>query len=302
MNLAPLEQTFLSYDLSPLTAIANTIATRGAAIFPPYVPRVGVKYEAGGVAIYGTAQNFPPNSPFADRHRRYEQEDPLRLVRRLFYCTDAPDWRLCRSCREVDIAPYAAGVLPALAGLALYLWAGEPIADLESIDRRVVATNYYKFSLRDGRRDLNPNTLPAEYERYRALNDRLCELELEYLRPAIVIAQRGWHVGMIQRVVSRWSGKVLEINDPAWILRGGGGCLKETGSWGEHVRRVSDEAARALVSRWVSQIEQAPSNGDRRYAKKKAAVEIYLLRYFKAWRENGGSAVISPRIPLSQSA
>lgn len=67
---------------------------------------------------------------------------------------------------------------------------------------------------------------------------------------------------------------LITINDPSWILQGGGGHLKETGSW---YREIKNPKVLQLVDSYISQL-------DSQYEGKKEAVKIYLLKYFDEWK------------------
>ena len=133
--------------------------------------------------------------------------------------------------------------------------------------------NYYKFSLRKSKTDINPNTDLSKCmspDSYWETNDTLSMLELEQLRPSVVISFNGRHKEVIEKV----GFNHIQINDPSWILQGGSGVLKENRSW---FRLVDDSVAHQLVDSYLEQI-------DDNYSRKKDAVKIYLLKYYDDWK------------------
>ena len=71
----------------------------------------------------------------------------------------------------------------------------------------------------------------------------------------------------------RGDAEFIKINDPSWILQGGGGHLKVSGSW---YRDLDGSGVHKIIESYLEQI-------DDKYATKTDAVRIYLLRYYSDW-------------------
>jgi hypothetical protein len=276
MDTSVLEQEFLNCDLSPFAAHRQLFSSRiKDNIFPPYVPWVGPQYAQGGIIIYGTAQNLNENTETGGVFALNED----KLVQRLRYMP-WNEWQPVNGFQGVSINPYAAGILPALAGVWQYLHGGNASSHLDDVNKQVAATNYYKFSLRNGKRDMNPNSLANdEFGReYRQVNDALTRLELNYLKPNALIVIRGRHSGVLASEASATGRTLLEVNDPAWMLRGGGSCFNVSGSWHIKASSVTDRKILDLGAGW-SELIPAWS----KYHNKKMVVRDYLLCYYQDW-------------------
>ncbi|MEN9354483.1 MAG: hypothetical protein RL318_1808 [Fibrobacterota bacterium] len=260
MNKDELAKVFEEIDLEPLAPYSQMgiLSTQDeGGIYPPYVPRIGEDYRTGGIALYGTAQSI--DKPWDSLREKSKTKKVLQLQ-------DAMDKK------DVWIAPYQ--VMLGAAGMHLLAKEGRIVESLDELHRIVVATNYYKFSLSQGGKDINPELeLPgtdAQKAEYRALNDRLVTLELTALKPSVVITFRGRHLEVLKRQVPA----VLQINDPSWILQGARGVLKSGKSWD---REHADPQARALAISYAGQITHE------RYRAKADSVAIYLLKYWADW-------------------
>lgn len=255
MILEKLVDEFESAKLTRLSKYRSLISSKNSSgVFPPYIPRVGGKYDKHKVLVYGMAQNI--YEPWEDLLKK----DRKQKVRQLH---DAKGYK------NVWIAPYK--VMLALAGIYLYAKSQEELGRFSEIDKHIAATNYYKFSLNDGN-DLNPDKgLPSKMDAtdYWAFNDELADKELQVLSPKTILSFRGRH----NEAIGNRAHEFHVINDPSWILQGAGGCLKKNGSWD---RNVKDAVALKLVNEYVNQI------GDQ-YSGKKEAVKIYLLKYYQDW-------------------
>lgn len=282
-RLDVLRAKFLSFDLSRLRLLANEglISSRyEASLFPPYVPRVGRNYEDLAIAIYGTAQNFDPNWSLAQKYH----DAPNMAVDRLWYnwSSESPG-AASESFESVDINPYSGGVLPALAGLYAFLERGEGFEDLNEIHERVAVTNYCKFSLRKGARDLNPNRLPKRLfsDDYWGINDELVAMELDVLQPKTIIAIRGRGVLNLKK----FGAPVLEVYDPAWLLRPFSEkrleCNGEPERWPGNSKNTASalQSIKKLIDNWTEQtVQRYAHEGVRRRVRK------YLFHYFLQWK------------------
>jgi hypothetical protein len=133
----------------------------------------------------------------------------------------------------------------------------------------VAVSNYYKFSMRHaGRRsrDLNPLKVPNP-SAYWEINDALVAQEIAALAPRVVITFRGRHVPILRQFA------VIEsVNDPAWIVRGGGGVLSPNRSWSTASSQVADSVALDLARDYADQ-----ATG--RYNDRREQVRVYFLSY-----------------------
>lgn len=242
---------FRNWNISSLSAYSSLISTKDEkGIFPPYVPFVGKKYDKYRIFVYGMAQNVKQNDGYLTEYTDVEK------VKRLY--------------KSIDIAPRQ--VMYALVGTFLYAKYRVAIENFAEIKEYIGITNYYKFSLNDGERDINPNRKLKNPNVYWEINDALSSKELEFLKPKVIITFNGRHNTVLKR--DRFSD-LITVNDPSWILQGARGCLKESGSW---YREPKDMTINDLITKYISQIN-AP-----RYARKREAVRIYLRKYYYDWR------------------
>ena len=241
---------FCNWNISSLSAYSSLISTKDEkGTFPPYVPFVGNKYDKYRMFVYGMAQNVKQNNGYLAQYTDVEK------VKRLY--------------KSIDIAPRQ--IMYALIGVYLYAKYKVAIENFTEIKEHIAITNYYKFSLNDGKRDINPNRKLNNPDSYWELNDALSSRELEFLKPEVIISFQGRH-----NTVIRKNGflNLVTVNDPSWILQGARGCLKENGSW---YRMQTDTNVIALLTKYISQIDK---NG---YQRKTEAVKIYLGKYFYDW-------------------
>lgn len=228
----------------------------GQPVLDPYVPFVGPGYEAGGILVYATAQNLA-----GVEHRYRDELTPGEAALYRLWDGVAPTGPKPAPA-GVGIQPWDDGILPALVGMLNLARTGRP-ETLDGVRGRTAVSNFYKLSLVDGTRDLNPNGLPRDsVERYARMTwDRFVSRELERLEPALIITFRGAHAAILQK---HRPARVRVVNDPAWLKRGG------------RFREVpaASEVARALAARSLDSCEEPY-----RTSKRKAAMG-YLLRYF----------------------
>jgi hypothetical protein len=241
---------FCNWNISSLSAYSSLISTKDEkGIFPPYVPFVGKKYDKYRIFVYGMAQNVKQNDGYLIQYTDVEK------VKRLY--------------KSIDIAPRQ--IMYALVGVYLYAKYRVAIENFTEIKEYIGITNYYKFSLNDGKRDINPNRKLNNLNSYWELNDALSSKELEFLKPKVIISFKGRHNTVIRK---NGFSNLVTVNDPSWILQGARGCLKENGSW---YRKQTDTNVIDLLTKYISQIDK---NG---YQRKKEAVRIYLGKYFYDW-------------------
>lgn len=273
--LAALAEEFRTWDISALDAYRARLSTKcdDGTSFPPYIPLVGKNYEEERVLIYATAQMIPTENDVARSYAAHFD----KLVERLSWSRDFvrhyPD---ALEYKDVEIAPWKAGVLPALAGIFLLCWHGQAFESLADIQDRVAVSNYYKFSLY-GKKDINPNSL-NDGEEYWKLNDELVSHELAVLRPSCIIVFRGRHVDKLKQYGAANKCRIVLINDPAWVLRGASGALSQDGSWAVVAQKVTDSSALALVQHYTTKNCLCD-----KYTGKPDAVRNYLLKYYADW-------------------
>ncbi len=254
--------------------------TDNGNIFPPYIPFVGVKYKEFKVLIYSTAQNIG-----YDDFRDFYANNINKLVERLYFFDDFekkyPKNKI--SYKDVAINPYRTGVIASLLGVYFFAKYNKIIKDEYEINDWIGISNYYKFSLNNGKTDINPETKIYNYiksrkqiEEYYKINDELVEKEIKYLKPNIVISFKGRKLDKLNEFAKN---KVIKINDPSWILQGGSGVLKSNGSWEKIAKRYKDSEINKLVDYYCSNWITGNYNG------KKDAVKIYLLKYYSDWVE-----------------
>ncbi|HAT8493273.1 TPA: hypothetical protein RQK84_004380 [Vibrio vulnificus] len=249
-------KAFEEYDTEQLSSYRKLISTKDefGSIYPPYVPHVGQDYEKYKILMYGMAQNI--SIPWDSLRNKSHHEKVRQML-------DAHGYE------NIWIAPYK--VMLALSGLYIYARYGVPIYAFEEIHQSIAVTNYYKFSLNDGS-DINPDQKLSGHQcpkLYWSENDRLAQKEIDTLKPNTILSFRGRHNALLENSQSTF----IKINDPSWVLQGGGGQLKKEGSW---YRECSDKVVIALVNAYLEQI-------DDKYVGKKEALKIYLLKYYSDW-------------------
>jgi hypothetical protein len=258
----------------------------------PYLPFVGPRYQPGGVMIYATAQNLADtetNKAKWWRHivgddslwRLYDDRDP-REEDSTNPCRHGPAELRRVHRRRIAMAPIGQGITLALAGLLHYKRTGEAIADLDDVAAQISCTNFFKFSLVQGRRDFNPLQLPAQaLTRYMALTaEHFVRPEVEAIRPSLIISFNGL---FSPRFMSELSAppQVMPVNDPGWIKRGGGGSLSPGGSWRRAVESSSvPERVRQLTEDYLDQCDKPYRGALDAPTSKRAAARTYLLSYY----------------------
>lgn len=243
-------QNFNDFDTSRLSNYFNQLSTKDDqfGIYPPYVPHIGKNYHDFKIIMYGMAQNI--SEPWDS----LKKKDRIEKVRQMF---DAHIYH------DIEIAPYK--VMLAIAGLFIYANFNVTLLNFQEIHDSIAVSNYYKFSLNNGS-DINPNDGLKNPEEYWRINDELADDELNTLKPNHIITFKGRHLKR---------NSTIRMNDPSWILQGGGGCLKESGSW---YRTYPNEQVKEIIKSYIKQI-------DGKYESKRSALEIYLLKYYTDFQE-----------------
>ncbi len=255
-------------------------------IFPAYFPLVGKHYDHHKILAYATAQNLEPGSKL---HRIYISNYD-KLCERLYYFNNFwekyPDENI--PYNQVSIYPYQTGVMPALLAVLLFAKFKKTLEHPDQVVDYVAVSNYYKFSLHNGKHDIHPEPngkhpvtkyvdKPEAIRQYWAQNDRLVCLETGILKPRYIVAFKGRKINALQSLCNPRC-KVLAVNDPSWILSGHGGHLSPSGSWHRYVSQCADAESRALVDKFLPFVTG-------RYASKREAVRVYLLYYYCKWKE-----------------
>ncbi len=256
MDIKNMVQQFERFNTKNLNEYKSLISSKhNNEIFPPYIPHVGKHYSKYRIIMYGMAQSMnKPLSNLIEKNKTYK-------IRQMY---DAPSYK------NIRIAPYE--VMLSIAGIYIFAKHHDVIDSFDAIHDSIAATNYYKFSFSASGNDINPNSGLKNHQSpddYWKENDRLSEIELDCLKPSIALSFKGRH----NDIISGLGINVLKFNDPSWILRGANGVLKKTGSW---YREKNDRQANKLVQAYLEQI-----NG--KYAGKKDAIKIYLLKYYNDW-------------------
>jgi len=287
MDINKLVCDFKNVKLDTLEKYKEEISskTKEGCIFPPYIPLIGKKYIKFRILIYATAQNMSHEGCVANSYSDLYKKNPTNLVKRLYYSRKDADFKCSNNelkFSEVYIQPWGTGILPALVGLFLNAVCNQQFQKFEEIQDHVAVTNYYKFSLRKGKnkgsKDLNPNSFDNDvrFENYRVLNDDLVKREIAELRPKHVLVFGQRQLKLLNKIGQQLGFQVRRVNDTAWILRGGSGCLKsgKRGSWYREVKDVLYD--NRMADSYLDHLKKP-------YKRRKNEVRVYLLKYYKDW-------------------
>jgi len=251
-------------------------------VFPPYIPFIGKNYDKYKVLSYATAQNINPvYQLFLQKKSLEKQANYLKLSERLLEFNETyPEKPI--SYRNIAINPYRCGILPALLGVFLYAKFGKKIINLDELNDYIAVTNYYKFSLNNGK-DIHPEKkLPqiignkTLVENFWDINDKLVEKELEVLSPEYIIVFNGRKVTKLREMINSQC-KIIKINDPSWILQGGGGKLKKGKGWGVIVEEYKNSEISELITEYLKGL-------DGNYKGRDENSFVYLLHYYHEWK------------------
>jgi len=279
-KLELLKQEFQKAKIEFGKDILKNISTKTGdeILFPPYIPFVGKNYNEFKILVYSTAQNIK-----FDGFRILYQNNFDKLTERLYYFDNFqrkyPDNNM--SYQNIAINPYQTGVVAALLGVFIYAKFNKKIENLDEINDWIGISNYYKFSLNNGKTDINPETKihsfindETQIKDYWSVNDELVKKELNALIPNHILSFNGRKLNKLNEFMD---GKVIRINDPSWILQGGGGHLSKNGSWRKVANGIKDKEINELINIYLKFI-----TGD--YKGKKDSVRIYLLKYYSNWK------------------
>lgn len=283
-RLQRLKEEFRTIKIEFGDGILKNMSTKtdDGRIFCPYVPFVGQKYNTYKVLVYSTAQNIKYN-----RFRDLYANNLSKLTERLYYFDDFkskyPE-NPKMSFRQIAINPYQTGVLPALLGVFFYAKFGKKIEVLDEINNWIAISNYYKFSLNNGNKDINPEAKKEKMKKYIGdhvqvkdywrVNDDLVKMELNTLSPDYILSFNG---RKLSKLNAQKKGEVIPINDPSWILQGAGGALSENRSWWQIAKRVREKEINDLIDTYLDCVQG-------NYKGKKDSIRVYLLKYYSEWR------------------
>lgn len=242
-------------------------------VFPPYIPFLGKNFEKYKILVYCTAQNMAHNGGMRSAY----SNNLSALSERLYYSSNFKlrygDDKF--SVSNVPIAPFQQFVIPSLIAVYIKALRNDDINPDEILDYSGV-TNYYKFSLNHGSRDLNPDgdmSCIPEGERYRywALNDLLVKEELSIIKPEAVLCFGGQKLRVLASLSGELRYNLLAVNDPSWILRGGAGVLK-SGTWREEYDALKSDV-KNFIDSYACKLTGS-------YESKKNEVKAYLAHYY----------------------
>lgn len=288
---------FSDYDLADLTkpSVKKYISSQyNDEIFPPYIPFIGKLYTStlAQILIYATAQNIN-NTDAEIIYNNTDGEKPL-LEDRLYW-----DWDFKKDYREdnsdfkytdIAIQPFQDGILPALFGVFQYAWALRGgFEKFNTIMDHVAVSNYYKFSLRSEKTDLNPDSNDAISllpDTYYKLNNNLVTEEIKCLNPDAIFTFNGYKKQNHLKHLFPNNFRIFVINDPSWIKYGHYGYLNQNGRWSIRVNEniPKNDYIRGLVDNYCDQIKSNPISG-KFWSTRIDCIKIYLLKYFVDWRQ-----------------
>jgi len=288
-NIELLKKEFLNSKIEFGSEILANLSTKtdDGKIFPPYIPFVGKNYKEFKILVYSTAQNIG----FGNFQKTY-QKNFAKLTERLYYFDNFrkkyPNNEM--SYRNIAINPYQTGVVAALLGVYIFAKYGKKIENLDEINNLISISNYYKFSLNNGRNDINPEPTGKnkimdyikdndQIENYWTVNDELVKKELDTLKPNIIISFNGRKLKQLSQY-SEKECKLIRINDPSWITQGGSGVFNENGSWSKIAKKCKDKEIKELVNHYLKSI-----NGIYLERNRVKEVGIYLLKYYSDWKQ-----------------
>ncbi len=275
-----LKDYFNNWDCSKMESIIDNISSKTVMgeIFPPYVPFVGKDYKKYRTLFYSTANNFSPvkhKDKLDIWTKLLKENEREKLVERLYYTHKFAQKYPDKNFEVPDfIGSY--GVVWGIIGLFLYARHNYEIYEKRKIVDKIALSNFFKFSLRNGEKDLNPNKLKksvASENNYLKCNYELVEKEIQILRPKTIIIYKGDKQSKF--LTSNFNGiEVKVINDPAWIWRGGNGYFAKNGKWTKEVSKISDRQVKKIAEYYSEWCKKGTE-------KMQQKVKTYLLYYFK---------------------
>ncbi|MBU4312671.1 MAG: hypothetical protein KJ706_08140 [Candidatus Omnitrophica bacterium] len=235
-----------------------------------YIPFIGNRYgQAAKALFYCTAQNLSDRNAIV---RKEYADNPELAIKRL--CLKKP------GTLHIDVGPISGGVLPALAGLVLYLENNLFEEDLTNVLEYIAVTNFYKFSLwNTERKDLNPDRLEESLrDRYdRFMLENYIKHEIEILKPDYIFIFGKTRHMLLKKYLEEKNPliKLFRINDTAWLLRGGG-WKKEPSVLDNKVNMLIESYCRYIRTR----SEMKDPHFYAAYGKRVKQIESYLRHYY----------------------
>ena len=244
------------------------VADRGEKIYlNAYIPFIGERYgRSKKILFYCVAQALSKGN---DKYLKEYAKVPDGAIDRLELREP--------NTLNIDVGPIAGGILPALAGVLLYMRAGLRLETLSDVLQHLAVTNYYKYSLWTAQgTDLNPDDLDG---RLKMAYDEFCfenfiKREIAILKPdyIFVCGKRGTYR---YDLIDRWIQKgqlhieLQLINDPAYLLHGG--------KVGSDTGAIQDKEIKELIDRYCQRIKEEAVY--RQFAGRLSQIRSYLSFY-----------------------
>jgi len=209
---------FLNFNLESLNDISDKIVNKfdNGKLFPPYVPFVGNNYQSTKILIYAMAQNLDRNFVSKTYGSNFSEK---QLVERLKYGWNPVDF-IEKEAKfyNIKIEPYRVGILPSLAGIYSQIHLRMKFETLDEVHNNIAVSNYYKFNYHQEKtkkqksKDINPNSLnPEDYKEYFRINDELVKLELDTLKPELIMLFNGRHKEEIGKIHEDFQLRLKEL-------------------------------------------------------------------------------------------
>ena len=244
-------------------------------VLGPYLPYVGKQYKKYEILFFLTAQNLAKEVDLTEQYERHPTESLNRLNYKWSRRPGHAPKKLAPSNvhSQLDLGPVSGGVIPALCAIYLKAKHGLWIENVDEAMSYLAVTNFFKLSLARNNRDLNPSQLGTRSMSYsKIMFETFVRKELEVLKPKVVFCFRGDASRILKEALAESTVHIfelIEINDTAWILRGGGPCLKKGGSWDCKTPEID-----ALLKGFESWLGWS-------YKGKREAVKSYLRHYYQ---------------------
>lgn len=191
-----LRANVLRQDFVPSGGGAARANVDGRKVYlPAYVPYIGPAYfgQRPRVLCYAINQNL-------SRHTRWTQAWTARWARDFDLAVDRLN-RAAEAGAALPIKPYAEGFMPLIAAMAFDRFAPRANTKVPAfIDDIISVTNFVKFSTST---DASSSSIPESW--WRECRERYVKLEVEALRPDIIISFGRRTTLEIQRVLAQLS-------------------------------------------------------------------------------------------------